>query len=275
MIGLGVDLSSLMGASSVNDVAGRSGGGRRRRRVRTLLLLGSVIVVAAGAVLALSVLPADASTTVGVDVSHWQGTVKWSSVRSGGTQFAYIKATEGIDFTDSQFDTNYPAAYHAGVIRGAYHFALPNRSSGAVQADFLFHNGGAWSADGRTLPAAVDLEYNPYGSDCYNMTQAGMRTWIADFLNRYRTRTGRYAVIYTTTDWWKRCTGNYSGFASKHPLWLARYGSSSGTLPAGWGFYTFWQYTQTGRVSGVSGAVDRDYFNGLRSRLIALANNTA
>jgi GH25 family lysozyme M1 (1,4-beta-N-acetylmuramidase) len=275
MIGLGVDLSSLMGASSVNDVAGRSGGGRRRRRVRTLLMLGSVIVVAASAVLALSVLPADASTTAGVDVSHWQGTVKWSSVRSGGTQFAYIKATEGVDFTDSQFDTNYPAAYYAGVIRGAYHFALPNKSSGAAQADFLFRNGGAWSADGRTLPAAVDLEYNPYGPDCYNMTQAGMRTWIADFLNRYHSRTGRYAVIYTTTDWWKRCTGNYSGFASKHPLWLARYGSSAGTLPAGWGFYTFWQYTQTGRVSGISGAVDRDYFNGLRTRLIALANNTA
>jgi len=27
-------------------------------------------------------------------------------------------------------------------------------------------------------------------------------------------------------------------------------------------------------VAGISGAVDRDYFNGDRSRLIALANNT-
>jgi GH25 family lysozyme M1 (1,4-beta-N-acetylmuramidase) len=35
-----------------------------------------------------------------------------------------------------------------------------------------------------------------------------------------------------------------------------------------------WQYTSSGRVSGVSGNVDRDKFNGTRSRLLALANNT-
>jgi GH25 family lysozyme M1 (1,4-beta-N-acetylmuramidase) len=259
----------------VNDVAEQPTAGRRRRRIRTPLILGFVAVATAVTVLVLSVFPADASTTSGVDVSNWQGTVKWSSVRAAGTQFAYIKATEGTTYTNPRFGASYPSAYYAGVIRGAYHFALPNKSSGAAQADFLFQHGGAWSADGRTLPAAVDLEYNPYGADCYNISQAAMRSWIAEFLNRYYSHTRRYAVIYTTTDWWTRCTGNYSGFASHHPLWLARYGSAPGALPAGWGFYTFWQYTQTGRVSGISTAVDRDYFNGSRSRLIALANNTA
>ena len=259
----------------MNDTVLPAGAGPRRRGVRTGLLAATVALVVAAGMLVVSMRQADAATTAGIDVSHHQGGIGWSAVRSAGTQFVYIKATEGVSFTDPRFDANYIAATRAGVVRGAYHFALPDRSSGATQADFLVGNGGAWSADSRTLPAAVDLEYNPYGATCYGLSQARMRGWITSFLDRYRSRTGRYAVIYTTTNWWKTCTGNYSGYASRHPLWLARYASSAGTLPAGWSFYTFWQYTSTGSVGGVSGRVDRDHFNGARTRLIALANNTA
>jgi GH25 family lysozyme M1 (1,4-beta-N-acetylmuramidase) len=218
--------------------------------------------------------PALAATTPGIDVSSYQGSINWTSVHNAGIQFAYIKATEGTSYKDPSFNTNYPAAYYAGVIRGAYHFALPDRSSGATQANFLASNGGAWSADGRTLPAAVDLEGNPYGSYCYGLTQAGMRSWIQDFLNTYRSRTTRYAVIYTTTSWWTTCTGNWSGPWSTSPLWIARWASTPGTLPAGAPTWSFWQYTSTGSVPGISGNVDRDYWNGDRTRLVALANNT-
>jgi GH25 family lysozyme M1 (1,4-beta-N-acetylmuramidase) len=248
------------------DVRPRPG---RRRRVRHAILAVATSLAAAVTVVGVAAPPAEATTTPGIDVSHFQGTINWTSVRNAGIQWAYIKATEGTTFKDSMFNTNYVAAYNAGVIRGAYHFARPDVSSGATQADFLASNGGAWSADSRTLPAAVDLE-----GSCYGLTQAGMRSWIADFLNRYRARTTRYAAIYTTTSWWTTCTGNYSGFWANHPLWIARWASSPGTLPAGAPFWTFWQYTSTGAVSGISGNVDRDYFNGARDRLIALANNT-
>jgi GH25 family lysozyme M1 (1,4-beta-N-acetylmuramidase) len=241
-----------------------------------LLLPRRLLTVAAVAatVLGFSVSPAQAATVEGIDVSHHQGTVDWTRVRAAGIQFAYIKATEGNSYTDTAFDSNYVDAYRAGVIRGAYHFALPNRSSGTAQANFLLANGGAWSADSRTLPAALDLEGNPYGATCYGLSQSAMRTWIADFLNRYRARTGRYAVIYTTTSWWTSCTGNYSGFWDHHPLWIARWSSSAGTLPSGASVWSFWQYAASGSVSGISGNVDRDRWNGTRARLIALANNT-
>ncbi|GAB3945974.1 hypothetical protein GCM10027614_38620 [Micromonospora vulcania] len=102
-----------------------------------------------------------------------------------------------------------------------------------------------------------------------------MRNWVQDFLNTYRSRTGRYAVIYTTTSWWNQCTGSWTGPWANHPLWLARWASAPGTLPAGAPVWSFWQYTSTGSVSGISGNVDRNYWNGDRTRLIALANNTA
>lgn len=60
-----------------------------------------------------------------------------------------------------------------------------------------------------------------------------MVNWIKDFSNTYKTKTGRYPVIYTTTDWWTQCTGNNGSFGNDNPLWIARYASSIGTLPAG------------------------------------------
>ncbi|MFF5156794.1 lysozyme [Streptomyces sp. NPDC000348] len=211
----------------------------------------------------------------GIDVSHWQGAVDWTSVRGAGVQFAWMKATEGTTYKDPSFNTNYPAAYHAGVIRGAYHFALPNASDGATQANYFATNGGGWSRDNLTLPGVLDIEHNPYGAMCYGLSTTQMRSWINDFHTAYTSRTSRDVVIYTTASWWNTCTGNWTGMSAKSPLWVAHWTSaSSPTIPIGFPTWTVWQYTSTGSVSGVSGDVDRNQFNGSRDRLLALANNT-
>ncbi|MDG4793329.1 GH25 family lysozyme [Micromonospora sp. WMMD1082] len=243
--------------------------------LRRLIAAAVTVLATAAAGLVATATPAAAATVPGIDVSRYQGTINWTSVRNAGIQFAFIKATEGTSYKDPNFNANYVNAYNAGVIRGAYHFARPNISTGAVQANYLASNGGAWSADSRTLPAALDLEANPYsGGYCYGLSTTAMRNWVQDFLNTYRSRTGRYAVIYTTTSFWNQCTGSWSGPWNNHPLWIARWSSSVGALPPGAPFWSFWQYTDSGSVSGISGAVDRNHWNGDRSRLIALANNT-
>ncbi|MEV6104728.1 GH25 family lysozyme [Streptomyces sp. NPDC051940] len=212
----------------------------------------------------------------GIDVSHWQGSINWTSVRNAGIQFAWIKATEGTSYKDPQFNANYTNAYYAGVIRGAYHFARPNLSSGATQANYFASNGGAWSRDNLTLPGVLDIENNPSGSACYGLSQTSMRNWILDFYNTYKSRTTRDVVIYTSPSWWNTCTGSWSGMATRSPLWVAHWTSNhTPSLPGGFSVWTIWQYTSSGTVSGVSGNVDRDKFNGDRSRLLALANNTA
>ncbi|MTE21844.1 lysozyme [Streptomyces sp. TRM43335] len=218
---------------------------------------------------------AHTSGVQGIDVSHWQGSINWSSVRNSGIQFAWIKATEGTSYEDPRFGANYVGAYNAGVIRGAYHFALPNVSSGSVQANFFASNGGAWSRDNLTLPGVLDIEHNPYGAMCYGLSTTQMRSWINDFYTTYKARTGRDVVIYTTASWWNTCTGNWTGMYSKSPLWVAHWTSSeTPTIPNGFPTWTVWQYTSTGSVGGVSGNVDRNKFNGSRDRLLALANNT-
>ena len=210
---------------------------------------------------------AQAVQTEGVDVSSHQGNVAWSTLWNSGVKWAYVKATEGTYYKNTYFNQQYTGSYNVGMIRGTYHFATPDTTTGTAQADYFVNNGGGWSKDGRTLPGVLDIEWNPYGATCYGKTQAGMVTWIRDFVNRYKARTGRDAVIYTATSWWTQCTGNSSAFATTNPLWIARYAASVGELPAGWQYYTMWQYTSSGPTVG-----DHNHFNGALSRVPALAN---
>ena len=211
--------------------------------------------------------PEDVSTLAtvpGIDVSSHQGNVDWDHWWGEGKRFAYVKATEGTYYENPYFAQQYNGSYNVGMIRGAYHFARPDTTSGAAQAEYFVNNGGGWSGDGKTLPGALDIEYNPYGSTCYGLSDSQMVSWIRSFTTRYKELTGRDAVISTTTDWWSQCTGNSSAFSSTNPLWIARYASSPGTLPNGWSFHTFWQYT--------SSPLDQNYFNGAYDRLQVLAN---
>ncbi|MFJ3666368.1 lysozyme [Streptomyces sp. NPDC090106] len=208
-----------------------------------------------------------AAQTEGVDVSSHQGDVAWSTLWGSGVKWAYAKASEGTYYTNPYFAQQYNGSYGVGMIRGAYHFATPDTTTGAAQADYFVDHGGGWTKDGRTLPGVLDIEWNPYGDACYGKSQSAMVGWIASFLDRYKARTGRDAVIYTATSWWTDCTGNHSGFAAANPLWIARYASTVGTLPAGWSYYTMWQYTSSGPTVG-----DHDRFNGALDRVVALAN---
>ncbi|WP_082801975.1 GH25 family lysozyme [Herbidospora cretacea] len=211
------------------------------------------------------------TTVMGADVSNWTGDVDWTDVKGKGAEFVFVHATEGPNYKSPRFGTQFAGAQTEGLYRGAYHFAQPHESGGREQADFFVRNGGNWTADGRTLPGVLDVEDNPYNNrnglnSCYGLDQAEMVTWIGDWLSRYKAWTKRDAIIYTTTSWWKTCTGDTKKFA-KNPLWIARWGSDPGELPAAWKNWTFWQKDEKAGHAGGS-----DAFNGSLSQLHALAD---
>jgi GH25 family lysozyme M1 (1,4-beta-N-acetylmuramidase) len=205
--------------------------------------------------------------TLGHDVSGHQGPVDWPAASGAGAKFVYVKATEGTGFQNPQFPQQYDGAHTGGLIRGAYHFARPDVSSGADQANYFIDHGGAWHGDGLTLPGALDIEYNPYGDVCYGKSPADLTAWITDFTRTYLARARRSALIYTSTNWWKQCTGNSGAFGNTDPLWLARYGPDVGELPAGWDKQSIWQFANTGGLPG-----DQNYYNGPIERVQALAH---
>ena len=209
-----------------------------------------------------------AGQTLGHDVSAHQGLVNWPQAAGSGARFTYVKATEGTGYLNPQFPRQYDGAHTSGLIRGAYHFARPDVSSGADQAAYFLDHGGQWRRDGTTLPGALDIEYNPYGDSCYGKSPADMVAWITDFTRTYLARAHRSALIYTSTSWWKLCTGNSAAFGDTDPLWLARYAPAVGELPAGWEKQSIWQFANSGGLPG-----DQNYYNGPFSRVQALARS--
>ncbi|KNG82730.1 N,O-diacetylmuramidase [Aspergillus nomiae NRRL 13137] len=214
-------------------------------------------------------LEATAETVQGFDISNHQATVDFKAAYNDGARFVMIKATEGMTFKDPLFSSHYQGATEAGLIRGGYHFATPDSSSGAAQAQEFLKNGGGWSKDGITLPGMLDIEYNPYeGGTCYGLSAANMVAWIKDFVDTYQKATGVYPMIYSTADWWKTCTGNAGGFGQTCPLVLAAYSSSApSTIPGDWPTYTIWQNSDSYKHGG-----DSDIFNGSYEQLQKIAN---
>lgn len=135
------------------------------------------------------------SGTPGFDISNYQPTPNFSSAVANGAKFVIIKATEGTTYKSPSFSSQYTGATNAGLIRGAYHFAHPDSSSGATQAKFFLANGGGWSSDGITLPGAIDLESVSGSPTCYGLSRSAMVSWIQSFGETYKAATGRYPMV--------------------------------------------------------------------------------
>ncbi|MEN3307278.1 MAG: hypothetical protein V7603_3480 [Micromonosporaceae bacterium] len=209
----------------------------------------------------------------GIDVSshdHRNFTVQWRTEVAAGSQFVYVKATEGMTYVNPNFRADYAAARAAHRYVGAYVYARPDRGNPVGQAEhFLRH--ARFSRDAQTLVPFVDLEW-PYGGvrtgDCYNLTPAQMRAWIRAFIGRIEAGIGRQPMIYTNTYWWNPCTGNDTSYRD-HPLDIANYTGRNPRLPAGWSTFALWQYLPGNPKKRHSH--DRDVVNGGLAGLRALA----
>jgi lysozyme len=241
---------------------------RRPRRTLGVLLTAALTVlgVAAGAA------PAQAGTkAMGIDVSRFQGAIAWPSVAGSGIRFAFVQASRGsgADCTvkplqcgpDPYFATNRLAAESAGIRVGAYHRAFATGATAAdARADALAEADIFIAAVGTLQPGelvpVIDAE-TPFTG----MTSSSLRTWIRVFVKRVTKRLGRKPMIYTNGTSWS-ATGNTTEFArAKYPLWVAEWGVSRPSVPAGnWAGrgYSVWQFTSSGSVPGISGRVDMD-----------------
>ena len=181
----------------------------------------------------------------GIDVSHFQGTVDWPAVAKGGVRFAFIKATDGIDGVDPRFAENWGGAKDAGIVRGAYHFFRPALNA-QQQAE---HFGRVVPIDDLALPPALDIEVTDGLAP--SALQVGIRTWLATVQAAF----GCTPILYTDPTFWRE---NVAADFSSYPLWLACYAEKP-EVPSTWPALTFWQHTDRGDVSGISGHVDLNY----------------
>ena len=194
----------------------------------------------------------------GIDISHYQGEIDWSKVKTAGLAFVYIKATEGVRDVDSRFAANWKGAARAGLARGAYHFYNFCKSGSAQAAHFL----KTVPADAGALPATIDLEES---GDCGAMpAKAAFRRSLAVFVAKVRAASGRAPILYLDYRIYNRY---FKGESDSYKLWITDTRHEAPAMPdnASW---TLWQYRWNGRVAGIPREVDLDVFNGT-SRVFA------
>ena len=196
----------------------------------------------------------------GIDISHYQGDINWEKLRNAQIQgapvsFVFIKATEGTDLWDENFNLNFHNAKKNDIIRGAYHYFSPH-TSGKEQAKFYCK---MVQLDENDLPPVLDVEEK--GS--YSTPQ--LQREVLDWLNAVEKHYGTTPILYTGYKF-KTSYLNSSRF-DKYPYWIAHYYVDSLAYKGQW---TFWQHTDAGEVDGIKGDVDINLFNGDYQDLINL-----
>ena len=189
---------------------------------------------------------------LGIDVSHHQGPIRWKAVgdmreKSLRLTFAFMKATEGLSRKDPRFGRNWRLAGKAGMIRGAYHFFLPDRS-GSEQARHFISNVRLAKGD---LAPVIDVE------ETYGATPEKVRSRVREWLSTVERHYGIRPIIYTNVSFYNQILG--SEF-DRYPLWVAHYiKRDRPRIARDW---SFWQFSETGRVNGIVEKVDFNVFNG-------------
>ncbi|MEO6759138.1 MAG: glycoside hydrolase family 25 protein [Saprospiraceae bacterium] len=191
----------------------------------------------------------------GIDVSRYQRRVDWARVKNmqvGGVNisFAFIKATEGSWQQDPEFDENWANAREQGIVRGAYHFFLPNISP-KDQATRFIRTVQLRSGD---LPPVVDVE------DAKGMTKGQVQRYTKEFLSILEKRYKVQPILYTNRDFYKNYFGDNEDFKDYH-FWIAHYYVNDLSMPDD-EEWNFWQHSDRGNVNGINEPVDFNVFNG-------------
>ena len=191
----------------------------------------------------------------GIDVSAYQGRINWPEVARNRVRFAFIKASEGATLRDPRFVRNWHEARAAGVLRGAYHYFLPNRD-GQLQADLFARTVPLAPGD---LPPVLDVE----AANFHDV--AVLRREVARWLRLTEAHYGVRPILYSNHSFYQR---HLAGHFDDYPLWLAHYEVERPALPRS--KWIIWQHSDEAYVPGIRGVVDFNVFQGSFEALQAL-----
>lgn len=189
----------------------------------------------------------------GIDVSHYQGEIDWDQLKNSMIQgsplrFVMIKATEGSNRLDENFNNNFYNARENGFLRGAYHF-WSNKSSAREQAYYFLKQVHLEDGD---LPPVLDVEHKPANKSVEEF-QTDVLTWLHIVEDKYHVK----PIIYTYYNFKDAYLG--APVFDDYPYWIAHYYVDKVKYKGAW---KFWQHTDAGKLPGIKGYVDFNIYNG-------------
>lgn len=195
----------------------------------------------------------------GIDVSKYQRVIDWRRVATTNARFAILRATLGNAYVDTKYRRNVAGATRYGLVVGAYHYAKPGRGRFDARKEANHFLRVARNAPGDILPV-LDIE-DPGG-----LGRPRLRRWALAWLRQVQQELGVRPMIYAGNSFWTRHMGNTPWFGRRgYAHWVAHWYVRRPDVPGrGWAGrgWTFWQWSANGRVPGIRGPVDLDWFGG-------------
>lgn len=198
----------------------------------------------------------------GIDVSKWQGKIDWKKVKNSHVDFAFIRigyrGEDGKIYKDDNADYNIQQAQKAGVLVGTYFYSTAvNEAEAKEEANWTIKAIEGYSI---SYPVVYDCEgYNTSSSRMYALDKKQRTKNAIAFLKTISNAKydamfyGALKEIQDSRDW------DMSQIGKNYKVWVAQYSDVAypkKAKPDYTGKYHAWQYTNKGKVSGISGNVD-------------------
>lgn len=178
----------------------------------------------------------------GIDISNNDGDINFQAVKDSGVEIVYLKSTEGLTFNDGMMKTYYDGCKTQGLKIGFYHFL---RANDPIHEAIHFLN--CISGLEYDCIAMIDVEHDSL--------KDGSAIWRTQQFADYCKSQGTPVGLYTYTSFIKESMDDNS---LDLPLWIAEYGVDKPHTDKD---YIGFQFTETGRVPGVSTDCDIDDFD--------------
>lgn len=206
--------------------------------------------------------PAGKTITQGIDVSKWDGSITWSKVKAAGTAYAIIRAGytgygNGSQYADDTYATNMKNATAAGIPVGVYIYSQATTTSEAKkEAQFCLNAVKGYSIK---LPIVMDVEFaedsSGYTGRLYKAKLSKTQQTNICLAFCETIAAASYTPMVYANKSMLTSNMNAATISAKYPIWLANYTTASTYT----GDYTYWQYSETGTVNGISTAVDCNF----------------
>ena len=188
---------------------------------------------------------------LGIDVSKYQTKIDWKAVKESGISFVIIRCgyrgySTGVLVQDPMFETHIKGATGAGLKVGIYFFSQAiNEKEAVEEASMAVALAKKYSV---TYPIYIDTEQVSGGRA--NNLDTATRTSVCKAFCETVKAAGYTPGIYASKSWYEKKLDVAS--LGGYKIWLAQYAST----PTYTGKYDMWQYTEKGKVNGVTGNVD-------------------
>jgi lysozyme len=249
----------------------------------------------------------------GIDVSHWEPEIDWEKVRAQDIHFVFIKATQA-NFSDGSFAQHWRGSKQAGILRGAYHLIDPRMDAGVQAQTFLqtvtlepgdfapildledyldpvddTAAGKKGVKGAKPAKGSKGAKANPPRPGTADAPNSKVLACAQSWLTTVERATGRKPILYSSPSYLQSrlvsANGRPPSWSMNYPLWIANYldhevGDNDLPIqPPNWSSWTFWQYSKSGFVDGITGdgrptQVDLDFFSGSVEELYAMAGAT-